>query len=306
LADFDAIVIGGGPAGLTAARRIAEAGRSVLALEKEAFGGQLMNLEWAEDYPGPGARIAGPALGSQLADQAEAAGARLEIGTVDEIESYSAAKAVSLADGAAYTAGVVIVAAGLIPKPLGVAAEACLEGKGVIHCAVCDAGLYRDKSVAVCGGGDAGIIEALYLAKFAAKVFVIEAAAQLSARQELQERADGNEILDIRLGRRAIDIVGDDGVTGVTIEDAASGARQTLDAHGVLVHVGFAPATDCLDALLSLDDHGYASVDIHFESEVPGIILAGDIRRDAARSAAAAAEDGAKAAATALRRLGPK
>lgn len=304
MADFDAIVIGGGPAGLTAARRIAEAGRGVMVLEKEAFGGQLMNLEWAEDYPSPGARIAGPALGSGLADQAEAAGVRLEIGDVDEIESYSSAKAVSLADGAAYNANVIIVAAGLIPKPLGVAAEARLEGKGVIHCAVCDAGLYRDKAVAVCGGGDAGIIEALYLAKFAAKVFVIEAAAQLSARQELQESADDNEILDIRLGHLAVDIAGEDGVTGVIIEDAASGARQTLEAHGVLVHVGFAPATDCLAALVDLDDQGYAATDAGLESEVPGIILAGDIHRGAAHSAAAAVRDGILAAATALRLLG--
>lgn len=306
MADIDAIVIGGGPAGLTAASAIAQAGRSVLVLEKEAFGGQLMNLEWAEDYPSPGARIAGPALGSQLADQAEAVGVRLEIGLVDEIESYSASKAVSLAGGAAYTAGVVIVACGLAPKPLGVAAEARLEGKGIIHCAVCDAGLYRDKSVAVCGGGDAGIIEALYLAKFAAKVIVIEAGPHLSARDDLLRRADGNQILDIRLGHRAIDIVGEDGVTGVTIEDAASGARQTLDAHGVLVHVGFSPATDCLAALVDLDDQGYAAADARLESEVPGIIMAGDIRRGAARSAAAAAEDGALAAATALRRLGPQ
>ena len=304
MADFDAIVIGGGPAGLTAARAIAEAGRRVMAFEREAFGGQLMNLEWAEDYPSPGARIAGAALGSQLADRAEAAGVRLEIGAVDEIESYSTSKAVSLTDGAAYTASVIIVASGLAPKPLGVAAEARLEGKGVMTCAFCDAGLYRDKSVAVCGGGDAGLIEALYLAKFAAKVFVIEAGGQLSARQELQERAAGNEILDIRLGHLAVDIVGDDGVTGVTIEDAASGTRQTLDAHEVLVHVGFAPATDCLAALVDLDDQGYAAADAGLESETAGIILAGDIRRGAPRSAAAAVQDGALAAATALRLLG--
>jgi thioredoxin reductase (NADPH) len=272
-------------------------------LEKESFGGQPMNLEWVEDYPAPGMRIAGPSLGAELAQKADEAGARLEIGEVEEIESYSASKAVSCADGGAYTSNLVIAAGGLAYKPLGVPAEARLEGKGVIHCAVCDGGLYADRVVAVCGGGDNGLIEAMYLAKFAAKVVVIEAAPELSARPDLQERALADPKLDIRTGKRAVDIAGDDGVTGVVIEDVASGETETLDAYGALVHVGMRPNTDCLEFLLDLDGDGYAEPDAQLQTEIPGIILAGDIRRASPRVVAAAIEDGALAAATAQRIL---
>jgi thioredoxin reductase (NADPH) len=300
--DFDAIIVGSGPAGLTAGLHLAEANHKVLVLEKESFGGQPMNLEWVEDYPGPGQRIAGPSLGAELAQKADEAGARLETGEVEEIESYSASKAVSCAGGTAYTSTVVIAAGGLAYKPLGVPAEARLEGKGVIHCAVCDGGLYADRVVAVCGGGDYGLIEAMYLAKFAAKVVVIEAAPELSARPDLQERAAADPKLDIRLGKRAVDILGEDGVSGVLIEDAG-GNRETVDAYGALVHVGMRPNTDCLEFLLDLDGDGYAEANTQLETGVPGIILAGDIRRAAPRDVAAAINDGALAAASAMRIL---
>lgn len=297
--DYDAIVIGGGPAGLTAGLHLAQAKYKVLLLEKESFGGQLMNLEWVENHPSAGDRIAGAKLGAELADKAERGGVRLATGEVVEIESYSSCMAVSCADGTAHTSSVVIVAGGLRYKKLGVPSEKRLEGKGLIHCAVCDAGLYAGRVVAVCGGGDAGLIEAMYLANHAAKVFVIEAQPELSARPDLRDRAQANSKLNILRGKRAVDILGDDGVTGVRIEDVASGERETVDAYGVLVHVGFEPATDCLEAILSLDDQGYAETNAELETDVPGIILAGDIRRGSPRDVATAVSDGARAAATA-------
>ncbi len=297
--DHDAIIIGGGPAGLTAGLHLARANHRVLVLEKESFGGQPMNLEWVEDYPSAGQRTTGPGCGAELAAKAADAGTRMETAEVVEIESYSTSKAVICQSGAVYTCAVVIVAGGLGYKPLGVAAETRLAGKGVIHCAVCDAGLYADKLVAVCGGGDAGLIEAMYLAKFAARVVVFEAAAELTARADLCARALADPKLDIRCGKRAVDILGDDGVSGVKIEDSTSGEEETLEAYGVLVHVGMAPATDCLEFLLTLDDEGYTETNADLQTEVPGILLAGDIRRGSPRNVAAAISDGERAAAAA-------
>ena len=298
--DFDAIVVGGGPAGLTAARDLAKAGRSVLVLDKESLGGRPVNIEWIEDYPKPGEKIAGPKLAAQLVGEAETAGAQTALAEVVEIESYSSCLAVSCDDGNAFTASVVIVAAGLRDKALGVASEERLAGKGVIHCAFCDAGLYAGRDVAVAGGGDAGLIEAMLLADRGAKVRVVEARAELSARPELQERAREVPNLEILCGKRVVDIAGEEGVNGLVVEDAASGVSETLETYGVLLHVGVEPATDCVEALLDTDDDGFAETSADLASEVSGLILAGDVRRNSPRTVTAAVEDGVRAAATAL------
>lgn len=300
MAEFDLIVIGSGPAGLTAARRIAEAGRRVLVIERESIGGRLMKLEWVENYPTGGARILASELGAKLATEAENAGAKLELAEVEEIETYSSSRAVSLTDGRAYTADAVIVAGGLSEKKLGVAADDRLAGKGIIHCAVCDGGLYTDKVVAVAGGGDAGLIEALYLSKFASKVHIFEQAPELSADDDLQARANAEPKLEIHCNARVADILGGDGVSGVAIENAVSGERSDVDAYGVLLQVGFDPASQCLDFVAELDEQGYAVSSDDLETDVAGIYLAGDIRRDSPRSVAAAEMDGERAAEIAL------
>lgn len=300
MVDFDVIVVGGGPAGLTAARHLAQAGHSVLVLDKESMGGRPVNIEWIEDYPEPGERIAGPKLAAQLVEEAEGAGAQTALAEVVEIESYSSCLAVSCEGGNAYTASVVIVAGGLRDKALGVANEERLAGKGLIHCAFCDAGLYAERDVAVAGGGDAGLIEAMLLAERGAKVLVIEAEAEPTARPELQDRARAQANLDILCGKRVTDIAGEEGVSGVIIEDTAGGNPETLEAYGVLLHVGVEPDTECVEALLDLDDDGFAETGDDLSSDVPGLILAGDIRRGSPRTVADAIKDGARAAATAV------
>jgi len=300
--DYDAIVIGGGPAGLSAGMELAQAKYRVLLLEKESFGGPIINVEWINGYPNPGDKTAGAMLASEMVQQAEQSGVEMELAEVVEIEPYSGCISVACADGKAYTSSVVIQAGGLHSRKLGVPGEETFQGKGMIHCAMCDAGLYRDQVVAVCGGGDAGLIEAMYLAKFASKVYVVEAEAQLAAKPVLQKRALTDAKLEFRYGEKPVEIIGDQGVTGLVLESAATGKRETLDVYGVLVHVGYAPATAYLEGALALDDTGHIAVNEQLSSDVPGVFAAGDIRSGSPRQVAAAVADG-KAAAKSARKI---
>jgi thioredoxin reductase (NADPH) len=300
--DYDAIVIGGGPAGLSAGMELAQAKYRVLLLEKESFGGPIINVEWINGYPNPGDKTAGAMLASEMVQQAEQSGVEMELAEVVEIEPYSGCISVACADGKAYTSSVVIQAGGLHSRKLGVPGEETFQGKGMIHCAMCDAGLYRDQVVAVCGGGDAGLIEAMYLAKFASKVYVVEAEAQLAAKPVLQKRALTDAKLEFRYGEKPVEIIGDQGVTGLVLESAATGKRETLDVYGVLVHVGYAPATAYLEGALALDDTGHIAGNEQLSSDVPGVFAAGDIRSGSPRQVAAAVADG-KAAAKSARKI---
>jgi thioredoxin reductase (NADPH) len=301
--DYDAIIVGGGPAGLSAGTHLSQAKYRVLLLDKESFGGQIMNVEWIGDFPGSAAPVSGAVLASGMVNEAAKCGVHMELGEVVEIESYSGCKSVRCADGRAYTSAVVIVAGGLRPKKLGVPGEDRLQGKGMIHCTMCDAGLYAGEAVAVCGGGYAGLIEAMYLANHASKVHLIEAQPGLTAPAHLQQRAHANTRLDIRCAATVVEIVGDDVVTGVQVQDAATGSKELLNVSGVLVRVGFDPATDYLEGTLSLDERGGVVVDDRSETDVAGIMAAGDIRSESPRSVAAAVSDGKTAAMSAQRFL---
>ena len=301
--DYDAIIVGGGPAGLSAGTRLSQARYRVLLLDKESFGGQIMNVEWIEDFPGYEAPVSGAVLASGLVNEAEKCGVHMEPGEVVEIESYSGCKSVRCADGRAYTSSVVVVAGGLRPKKLGVSGEDRFRGKGMIHCTLCDAGLYAGQAVAVCGGGHAGIIEALYFANHASKVHVIEAQPGLSAPTPLQERAYAHPRLEIRCATTVVEIVGDEFVTGVQVQNAATGRKVLLNVAGVLARVGFDPATDYLEGMLSLDDQGGIVVNNRSETNVSGIMAAGDIRSESPRRVAVAVSDGKAAAMSAQRIL---
>jgi thioredoxin reductase (NADPH) len=197
----------------------------------------------------------------------------------------------------------VIVAGGLHARQLGVPGEDRFQGKGMIHCTLCDAGLYAGQAVAVCGGGHAGIIEALYLANHASKVHVIEVQSGLSASAALRERAYANPRCEIRCGVKVVEIVGDEIVTGVQVQHAATGRKELLNVSGVLARVGFDPATDYLEGMLSLDDRGSIVVNPQFETDVSGIMAAGDIHSESLRKVAAAVSDGKTAAMSAQRFL---
>lgn len=301
--NYDAIVIGGGPAGLAAATHLAQAKCRVLLLEKQSFGGWVMNIEWAMNYPSKGQKMAGHALASELIDRCRESGVQMQLGEVVEIESYSRVKSVTCGDGKTYTSAVLILAGGMRSKPLGVPGEDRLRGKGMIHCAACDASLYAGKVVAVCGGGRAGVVEALYLANHASKVFLIEAEADLSAFPGLKEQARAHPKLEIRCGEKPVEVHGDQYVTGLEVVNSTTGQKQRLDVDGVLVHVGFAADTGYLRDVVPLDELERVAVNQQFEAEVGGVFAAGDIRGGSPIGVASALNDGATAAAGAQQYL---
>lgn len=300
--DYDAIIIGGGPAGLTAAIYLGRARYRVLLLEKEEFGGQVKNIEWVENYPGYAEGVSGAQLASAMVSQALKCGVRLEPGEVTAVETYSSCRSILCADGKSYTTAVVIVAGGARPRKLGVPGEDAFLRKGVIHCALCDGGQFADRIVAVCGGGDAGLTEALYLTKLASRVVLFEAEHTLSAGPVLQERACVSDKLEIRCGEKVLRILGDERLKGLETAKA-TGDVTIVNVDGLLVHVGIEPNSDYLEELLSLDENGRIIVNEQLETEVPYIMAAGDIRRHSPCQIASAVGDGAVAAITAQKVL---
>ncbi|MFC1940852.1 NAD(P)/FAD-dependent oxidoreductase, partial [Chloroflexota bacterium] len=206
-------------------------------------------------------------------------------------------------DGASYTTAVVIIAGGSRHKKLGVPGEEELQGMGVFECAFCDGGQFVDRVVAVCGGGDAGITEALYMTKLASKVILFEALPELTATAILQERALANPKLEVRCGVKVEAIIGDGQVKAIEFQEVESGQKGTLNVDGVLVHVGLDPNTSYLSGIVPLDSQGQIVVNERMETEVPYILAVGDIRRGSPRQIVTAVGDGATAAITAQRLL---
>lgn len=301
--DYDVIIIGGGPAGITAGIYLARAGYRVLLLEKNIFGGQLKNIDFIENYPGFAEGISGPQLASEMVNQAVRFGVKLEQGEVIGIESFSSTRLVNCADGKGYTCAAVIVAGGTRPKKLGIPGEDIFQNKGVIHCALCDGGRFLNGIVAVCGGGDAGVTEALYLTKLVSKVILFEIMPELTATAILKERAFKEPKLEIRCNTKVLQIAGDEKVKAVEIIQTITGEKETLNVDGVLVHAGIIPNTDYLDGTIPLDEAGQIIINNKLETEVPSIAAAGDIRSGSPWQVAAAVGDGTIAAITIQRFL---
>jgi len=293
--DYDVVIIGGGPAGLTAGLYLGRAKRRTLLLGKEIFEGPVVNIEWIENYPGFADGVAGAQLVSEMVTQATKYGVQIEQAEVVGIELYTSSRWVKCADGSGYTTTVVIIAGGAHHKKLGVPGEEELRGKGIFNCALCDGGKFAERAVAVCGGGDSGITEALYMTKLASKVIVVELMPALTASAVLQERALANPKLEIRTGVKVEAIVGENQVEGVELVDAG-GQRETLKVDGVLVQVGVEPNTDYLKGIVPLDGQGKIIVNDRMETEIPYILAAGDIRSGAPNQIITAAGDGAIAA----------
>lgn len=294
--DCDALIIGGGPAGLTAGIYLSRAKRRTILLDKDAFGGTIRNVELIENYPGFAAGVSGAKLASEMVNQGTKFNLRLEQAEVSAIELYSNCKWVTCADGSGYTTAVVIIAGGARPKKLGVPGEEEFGGKGVFNCAFCDGGQFVDRVVAVCGGGNSGITEALYMTKLASKVIVIEEMPALPASATMRERALANPKLKIRCRAKVEAIVGDSQVRALEIVEPRNKRKDTIPVDGVLVHIGLDPNTEYLEDLLSLDNQGQIIVNEKMETSVSGIFAAGDIRSGSPKQIATAVGDGAIAA----------
>ncbi len=299
--DWDVVIIGGGPAGLTAGLYLCRANRRTLLLDKDTAGGYIRNVALIENYPGFTDGVSGAQLASQMVSQATKYGLQIETAEVTGIELFSSTRYVACSRGQGFTTNIIIISGGSKNKKLGVPGEEELAGKGVFECAFCDGGHYAGKVVAVCGGGDAGVVEALYMAKIASKVILIEAMPGLTATAVLQDRVTANPKIEVRCGMMVEAITGTDKVEAIKL--AAGDKKETLKVDGVLVHVGLEPNTGYLEGIVPLDKQGQVIVNEKMETEVPYIFAAGDIRSGSPRQVVTAVGDGAIAAITAQRLL---
>ena len=292
--DYDVIIIGGGPAGLTAALYTSRARLRTMILEKESMGGELVNRELIENYPGFGEGVQGPDLAASMATQAMSFGTKFEYAEVESIEVKEDYKVVH-SDGDDYTCKAIIIASGSQPRKLGVPGEEEFDYCGVFYCGTCDGPMYDGKAVAVAGGGDSAITEALALARYATHVTVI-ARSKLRASKVLQERAAADPKISILCATTIEEIVGDGEMTGLELLDRTTGEKKHLDADGICVRIGQIPNTQFLEGLLELTPGGQIPVNENLETSIPGIFAAGDVREYSPMQISTAVGDGACAA----------
>ncbi|GAF25652.1 thioredoxin reductase [Moorella thermoacetica Y72] len=299
---YDLMIIGGGPAGLTAALYGARGGLNTILLEMGAPGGQAGQTDRIENYPGFPDGITGIDLAMKFAEQAQRFGARLEMTTVREVDFSGANKKVITSNGE-YEARAVIIASGAHPRPLGVPGEAELRGRGVSYCATCDGAFFRDKKVAVVGGGDSAVEEALFLTRFASQVTIIHRREALRATRVIQDRARDNPKISFQWNTVVNAIQGKDKVSSLQLKDVRTGALREEPFDGVFIFIGLEPNTDFLGGALTLDPDGYIVTREDLATSIPGVFAAGDVRAKNFRQVSTAVGDGAVAAMAAERYL---
>jgi thioredoxin reductase (NADPH) len=298
----DVIVIGGGAAGYTAAMFTARDRLRTVVVERFASGGQVLNCEHIDNYPGFPDGIAGYALGPALQQQANATGAELRMSEVGAVRREGDEIAVET-DGEPLRARALIVASGSRFTTLSVPGEEEFVGKGISHCASCDGSFFMNQPVAVVGGGDAAVDEATHLTQYASQVTVVHRRDRLRAAAALQERARANGKIRFRWNAAVRAIEGAEGVQRLVVEDLATGAREPMAVSGVFIYAGLTPNTEFLGGLVPLAETGQIVTDLEMRTAVPGILAAGDVRAASARLLAASAGDGATAAMAAVRYL---
>ncbi|MFC1898867.1 thioredoxin-disulfide reductase [Chloroflexota bacterium] len=297
---YDIVIIGGGPAGFTAGLYSARGHYSSLLIERGMFGGLIANAGLVENFPGFPEGINGLELCDLIQKQAMKYGLQTLIADVSGIKPEKGQVGIKTNEGD-MSAKAVIIAGGSEHQKLSVPGEGEYTGRGVSYCATCDAPLFHDKAVAVVGGGNSAVSEALHVAKFATKVTMIHRRDQLRAGKLLQKRAFAEPKIDFCWNSEVTAIEGGDFVESIKLNEVKTGKESALDVSGVFVSVGLKPNTDYLKNILSLDDLGYIATNEKMETSVPGVFAAGDIRHNSVRQTITAAGDGATAAVYATR-----
>jgi thioredoxin reductase (NADPH) len=300
MARYEVVIIGGGPAGLTAGLYTSRAGLKSLLLERGMLGGQMVNATRVENYPGFAKGIAGSELGSLMHQQAVRYGLEVVTAEVTGITPGQPYYSVSTTEGS-LEASAVIIAAGSEYRKLEVTGEERLAGRGVSYCATCDGFFFRDREVAVVGGGDTAITDALELSQHASKVYVIHRRDQLRAGKALQERAFAHPKLEFIWDMVVEEVSGDKVLEELKLRNVKTGQQSNLKVNGVFVAVGLMPNSRGFFNILELDDAGYIVTDEMMATSAPGIFAAGDIRRNSPRQIAAAVGDGVAAAMSAFK-----
>jgi len=291
----DMVIIGGGPAGLTAGIYASRARMDVVLLEKGAYGGQIISTSHIENYPGFADGVGGFELADIMHKQAENFALPIEYRSADKISKEDDRLVVETADGPLFTRTAVI-ATGSMPNKLGVPGEERLTGRGVSYCATCDGALYRDREVAVVGGGDSAIEEAIFLTRFAKHVHVIHWMDHLQAMPIIQERALSNDRITINWNTQLSEVKGSDEVRELILQDVLSKETRSLEVEGVFIYVGITPQVGFVKDLVEFDGGGYIVTDKKMATSVPGLFAAGDVRSESIRQVSTAVGDGATAA----------
>ena len=292
---FDVIIIGAGPAGLSAAIYSARGGLKTAIFEKAIVGGQITVTEDVENYPGFEEPISGFELTSKMREQAERFGAEFYDEGITAIGIDGLCKVVETTESK-HRAKSLIICTGAHPRRLNVPGEERLTGRGVSYCATCDGALYRDKTVAMIGGGDSAVEEALFLTRFVGKVYIIHRRDELRAQKIIQERAFKNPKIEFIWDTVVQEFHGDKRLEKLELVNRKTHEISMLDIDGAFVYVGILPNNDLLESRLELDNQGFVFTDANMHTNVPGIYAAGDIRHTVLRQVVTATSDGAIAA----------
>lgn len=289
--EYDVVIIGAGPGGMTAALYASRANLKVLMLDRGAYGGQMNNTAAVENYPGFKS-ILGPDLAEEMYQSATQFGAEYAYGTVTAVKLDGTDRIVVTDDGE-YRAKAVIVATGSENRKLGVPGEEKYSGRGVSYCAVCDGAFFRDRDVTVIGGGDSAVEESIYLTQMVKHVNIVHRRDQLRAQKVAQERAFKNDKIGFTWNSNVIAINGDDQkVTSVTVKNNQTGAEEEVPTAGVFIYVGNVPMTVPFKDLGITDEHGWMVTDNRMRTKVPGIFAIGDVRQHQLQQITTAVGDG--------------
>ena len=297
---YDIIIVGAGPAGLTAAIYARRANKTVLLLDKGAFGGQITFSPKVENFPGFES-ISGSELADKLVEQALGQGAEVEIENVLEIRNLPDKKVVVTEDGNEYEAKAVIIACGAKHRHLGLENEEKFIGEGISFCAVCDGAFFKDKTVALIGGGNSALQEAILLSETSKKVIVVQNLDFLTGEPQLQEILRKRENVEIILGTVVDSIKDGDSFSGITVKRVADGVKTELELDGMFVAIGLEPENEPFENVLDLDERGYIASGEDCLTKTDGVFVAGDCRAKAVRQVTTAAADGTISAIAACR-----
>jgi thioredoxin reductase (NADPH) len=292
---YDVVIIGAGPAGMTAAVYTSRGNLSTLMIERGIPGGQMANTEEVENYPGF-EHILGPELSTKMFEHAKKFGAEYAYGDVQEIKDGEAYKTIK-AGGKEYKARAIILTTGAEYKKMGIPGEKELGGRGVSYCAVCDGAFFKNKELVVVGGGDSAVEEGVYLTRFASKVTIVHRRDALRAQKIIQDRAFSNEKIDFIWNHTVKEIKDTNGkVGGVTLQSTVDESEREFSADGVFIYIGMLPLTKPFADLGILNENGYIVTNDQMETKIPGIFAAGDVREKTLRQIVTATGDGSIAA----------
>jgi len=291
----DVVIVGGGPAGFTAALYCARAKLDTLLIERMFSGGQMATTYLMENYPGFEEPISGPDLAIRMENQARKFGALIVNDDVIDLQLEDKIKTVRTKNNS-YRSKAVILSMGASPRELGIPKEKEFRGAGVSYCATCDGAFYKDKIVAVVGGGDTAAEDALYLTRFCPKIYIIHRRDSMRAAKMLQDELLNNKKVEFMWDSKVEEIIGRYGVEGVKVRNLKTNELRDVQVEGIFVAIGMVPNTELVKGKVLLNESGYVVTDDKMQTNIPGVYAAGDIREKVLRQAITAASDGAVAA----------